>query len=138
MAAVDPLLGDGLNNQMPFGENNEGKEQPQESWAEAQVQENSKEVEEFDLELPDLASGSYASGKYVAYTIKMPSEQLAALQSIWLELKRMYGTNSPDKSGMIQQAVTEWLKEWDGPDRKRLLRELLEIRQETRRRQYRK
>ena len=124
--AVDPLHG--LNNQMPFADNEEGKEESHEKWAE----------NEFDLELPDLATGSYASGKYVAYTIKMPSEQLAALQSIWLELKRAYGTNSPDKSGMIQQAVTEWLKEWDGPNRKRLLRELLEIRQETRRRQYRK
>ena len=80
-----------------------------------------------------------ASGKqYVAYTIKMPSDQLAALQSIWLELKRLYGTHSPDKSGMIQQAVAEWLRRWDGPDRAQLLRDLLEIRQDTRRRQYRK
>lgn len=130
--AVDPLSG--LNNQMPFGDNDESQD-AHEKW---DVNAQPDEENEFDLELPELAGGSYASGKYVAYTIKMPSEQLAALQSIWLELKRAYGTNSPDKSGMIQQAVTEWLKEWDGPNRKRLLRELLEIRQETRRRQYRK
>ena len=74
--------------------------------------------------------------KYVAYTVKLPSEQLAALQSIWLELKKAYGTHSPDKSGMIQQAITEWLRKWDGPDRQELLRELLEIREDTRRRQY--
>ncbi|MBX9877781.1 MAG: hypothetical protein K2Y22_04925 [Candidatus Obscuribacterales bacterium] len=130
--AVDPLTG--LNNQMPFGDNDEANE-VHEKWA----QNDAAEAEnEFDLELPELSAGSHASGKYIAYTIKMPSEQLAALQSIWLELKRAYGTNSPDKSGMIQQAVTEWLKEWDGPNRKALLRELLEIRQETRRRQYRK
>jgi hypothetical protein len=79
-----------------------------------------------------------ASRQYVAYTVKLPSEQLAALQSIWLELKRLYGTHSPDKSGMIQQAITEWLKRWDGPDRQQLLRDLLEIRQGTRRRQYKK
>jgi hypothetical protein len=76
--------------------------------------------------------------KYVAYTVKLPSEQLAALQSIWLELKRLYGTHSPDKSGMIQQAITEWLKRWDGPERNELLRDLLQIREDTRRRQYRK
>ena len=79
-----------------------------------------------------------ASRKYVAYTVKLPSEQLAALQSIWLELKRMYGTHSPDKSGMIQQAITDWLKKWEGPEHQRLLRDLLEIREDTRRRQYRK
>ncbi len=135
--AVDPLHG--LNNQMPFGDNDEGKEETQEKWVDVHMAPNTeKDESEFDLELPELAGGSYASGKYVAYTIKMPSEQLAALQSIWLELKRAYGTNSPDKSGMIQQAVTEWLKDWDGPNRKQLLRDLLEIRQETRRRQYRK
>ncbi len=78
------------------------------------------------------------SRKYVAYTIKLPSEQLAALQSIWLELKRLYGAHSPDKSGIIQQAITEWLKRWDGPEKALLLRQLLEIRQNTRRRQYRK
>lgn len=78
------------------------------------------------------------SRKYVAYTVKLPSEQLAALQLIWLELKRMYGTHSPDKSGIIQQAITEWLKRWDGPEKAQLLRQLLEIRENTRRRQYRK
>lgn len=76
--------------------------------------------------------------KYVAYTVKLPSEQLAALQSIWLELKKMYGTHSPDKSGMIQQAIAEWLRKWDGPERQELLRQLLSIREDTRRRQYRK
>jgi hypothetical protein len=79
-----------------------------------------------------------ASRKYVAYTIKLPAEQLAALQSIWLELKRLYGSNSPDKSGMIQLAVQDWLKRWDGPDKPRLLNELLEIRQDTRKRQHKK
>jgi hypothetical protein len=79
-----------------------------------------------------------ASGKYVAYTIKLPAEQLAALQSIWLELKRLYGAHSPDKSGMIQQAIAEWLRKWDGPEHQDLLQDLLEIRQNTRRRQYRK
>jgi hypothetical protein len=78
------------------------------------------------------------SRKYVAYTIKLPAEQLAALQSIWLELKRLYGSNSPDKSGMIQLAVQDWLKRWDGPDKPRLLNELLEIRQDTRKRQHKK
>jgi hypothetical protein len=78
------------------------------------------------------------SRKYVAYTIKLPAEQLAALQSIWLELKRLYGSNSPDKSGMIQQAVQDWLKRWDGPDKAKLLTELLEIRQDTRKRQHKK
>lgn len=75
---------------------------------------------------------------YVAYTIKLPSDQLSALQSIWLELKKLYGTHSPDKSGMIQAAIDAWLKRWDGPDRDKLLEELLDIRQSTRRRQYRK
>ncbi|HEY9791182.1 MAG TPA: hypothetical protein V6D22_12325 [Candidatus Obscuribacterales bacterium] len=88
---------------------------------------------------PPLGPGETIGGrKYVAYTVKLPSEQLAALQSIWLELKRLYGTHSPDKSGMIQQAITEWLRRWDSPDRQQLLRDLLEIRQDTRRRQYRK
>ena len=82
----------------------------------------------------ELGSGR----KYVAYTVKLPSEQLAALQSIWLELKRLYGTHSPDKSGMIQQAIAEWLKRWDGPERQELLRDLLQIREDTRRRQYKK
>ncbi len=79
-----------------------------------------------------------ASRKYVAYTIKLPAEQLAALQSIWLELKRLYGSNSPDKSGMIQLAVQDWLKRWDGPEKAKLLNELLEIRQDTRKRQHKK
>ena len=78
------------------------------------------------------------SRKFVAYTVKLPAEQLAALQSIWLELKRLYGSNSPDKSGMIQLAVEDWLKRWDGPERQQLLQDLLEIRQDTRRRQYKK
>jgi hypothetical protein len=86
------------------------------------------------LDLPTFGT----SRKYVAYTIKLPAEQLAALQSIWLELKRLYGSNSPDKSGMIQLAVQDWLKRWDGPDRARLLNELLEIRQDTRKRQHKK
>ncbi|MBS2008912.1 MAG: hypothetical protein JST01_17815 [Cyanobacteria bacterium SZAS TMP-1] len=76
--------------------------------------------------------------KYIAYTVKLPAEQLAALQSIWLELKRLYGSNSPDKSGMIQLAVQDWLKRWDGPEKSKLLNELLEIRQDTRKRQYKK
>ena len=76
--------------------------------------------------------------KFVAYTVKLPSEQLAALQLIWLELKRLYGTHSPDKSGMIQLAIADWLRRWDGPEREELLRQLLEIREDTRRRQYRK
>jgi hypothetical protein len=88
----------------------------------------------------ELSADQYdlSGRKFVAYTVKLPSEQLAALQSIWLELKRLYGSNSPDKSGMIQHAITDWLKRWDGPDRQRLLQDLLEIRQDTRRRQYRK
>jgi hypothetical protein len=85
-----------------------------------------------------FSSSSKVGQKYVAYTIKLPSDQLAALQSIWLELKRLYGTHSPDKSGMIQQAVQDWLKRWDGPERQQLLNELLEIREDTRRRQYNK
>jgi len=76
--------------------------------------------------------------KFVAYTVKLPADQLAALQSIWLELKHLYGANSPDKSGMIQQAITDWLKRWDGPEKQELLQDLLEIRQDTRRRQYKK
>ncbi len=76
--------------------------------------------------------------KFVAYTVKLPADQLAALQSIWLELKRLYGANYPDKSGMIQQAITDWLKRWDGPEKQELLQDLLEIRQDTRRRQYKK
>ncbi len=100
-----------------------------ESWVESEAE---------SFRAPLTYTANYPTGKFYAYTVKLPSEQLAALQSIWLELKRMYGTNSPDKSGMIQQAVTEWLKRWDGPEHQQLLRELLEIRQDTRRRQYRK
>lgn len=101
----------------------------------------SDELDEDELLIPLPISAEEAlagSRKYVAYTVKLPSEQLAALQSIWLELKRMYGTHSPDKSGIIQQAITEWLKRWDGPDKAQLLRQLLEIRQNTRKRQYKK
>lgn len=96
--------------------------------------------EEFLLPLISSAEALAENRKYVAYTVKLPSEQLAALQTIWLELKRMYGTHSPDKSGIIQQAITEWLKRWDGegPEKAQLLRQLLEIRENTRRRQYRK
>jgi hypothetical protein len=102
---------------------------------------------EEDVEHEDDDSSSRgSSGKgsaervknYVAYTIKLPSDQLSALQSIWLELKKLYGTHSPDKSGMIQAAIDAWLKRWDGPERDKLLEELLDIRQSTRRRQYRK
>lgn len=82
--------------------------------------------------------GAPREKNYVAYTIKLPSDQLSALQSIWLELKKLYGTHSPDKSGMIQAAIDHWLKGWDGPERDKLLEELLDIRQTTRRRQYRK
>jgi hypothetical protein len=90
--------------------------------------------------LPAYAANISASSarKYVAYTVKLPSEQLSALQSIWLELKKLYGAHSPDKSGMIQQAIAEWLRKWDGPERQELLNDLLEIREGTRRRQYRK
>ncbi len=98
---------------------------------------------EASLDANIVSSGSSAEvklsqDKYIAYTIKLPAHQLAALQSIWLELKRLYGTHSPDKSGMIQQAVEEWLKRWDGPDRDVLLDNLLQIRADTRRRQYKK
>lgn len=92
----------------------------------------------FAVEGDTSPAASFSAGRFAAYTVNLPSEQLAALQSIWLELKRMYGTHSPDKSGMIQQAISEWLKKWDGPDRQQQLRELLEIRQDTRRRQFKK
>lgn len=91
-----------------------------------------------DYQTLTISSELGAARKYIAYTVKLPSEQLAALQSIWLELKRLYGAHSPDKSGMIQQAITEWLKKWDGPERPELLRDLLQIREDTRRRQYKK
>ena len=95
-------------------------------------------VEEELDNLPIRQHLSSSSRKFVAYTVKLPAEQLAALQSIWLELKRLYGAHSPDKSGMIQLAITDWLKRWDGPERQQLLQDLLEIRQDTRRRQYKK
>ncbi len=76
--------------------------------------------------------------RYTAYTIKLPQDQLSALQSIWLELKRLYGTHSPDKSGMIEAAISSWLKRWESADREALLNELLEIKENTRRRQYKK
>lgn len=105
-------------------------------------EENSTDTPEEVENVPAQESADSFAGsegrKFVAYTVKLPSEQLAALQSIWLELKRLYGSHSPDKSGMIQQAITDWLKRWDGPDRQKLLQELLEIREDTRRRQYRK
>src|ERR1700733_5748036 len=95
------------------------------------------EAEHTDTQLT-IAQRPFSQDKYVAYTIKLPAYQLAALQSIWLELKRLYGTHSPDKSGMIQQAVEEWLKRWDGPERHTSLDNLLQIRADTRRRQYKK
>jgi hypothetical protein len=86
----------------------------------------------------ELAEPDALSRKFVAYTVKLPAEQLAALQSIWLELKRLYGSHSPDKSGMIQQAIEDWLRRWDGPERGKLLDDLLQIREDTRRRQYKR
>ena len=115
------------------GDNNENETQ------ELLLDEEQGEPEE-EFPLPPISAEEALAGsrKYVAYTVKLPSEQLAALQLIWLELKRLYGTHSPDKSGIIQQAITEWLKRWDGPEKAQLLRQLLEIRENTRRRQYRK
>jgi hypothetical protein len=106
---------------------------------ESELSEPESEIAD-DFPLPPISSEEALAGsrKYVAYTIKLPSEQLAALQLIWLELKGKYGTHSPDKSGIIQQAIAEWLKDWDGPEKAQLLRKLLEIRENTRRRQYRK
>ena len=37
--------------------------------------------------LSDAILASQGKGNYVAYTIKLPADQLAALQSIWLEIK---------------------------------------------------
>jgi hypothetical protein len=88
---------------------------------------------------PGSRPGASASGRakdYKAYTIKLPSDQLSALQSIWLELKKLYGSHSPDKSGMIEAAIAAWLKRWDGPEHDKLLEELLDIRKSTRQRQY--
>ncbi len=127
-----------------MAENKTGQENP-ESEAESPDQNQDKDQDqdsETKLELPPppLSSEEALAGgrKYVAYTVKLPSEQLAALQLIWLELKRMYGTHSPDKSGIIQQAISEWLKRWDGPEKTQLLKQLLEIRENTRKRQYKK
>jgi hypothetical protein len=94
-----------------------------------------QQVHSAPIELPESDA---VSRKFVAYTVKLPAEQLAALQSIWLELKRLYGSHSPDKSGMIQQAIDDWLRRWDGPERAKLLDDLLQIRQDTRRRQYKR
>ena len=102
------------------------------------LDEESQSPDEFPLPPISSEEALSSSRKYVAYTVKLPSEQLAALQLIWLELKRLYGTHSPDKSGIIQQAISEWLKTWDGAEKAQLLRKLLEIRENTRRRQYRK
>lgn len=103
-----------------------------------EIQEEPESEDEFPFPVISTEETLAGSRKYVAYTIKLPSEQLAALQLIWLELKRMYGTHSPDKSGIIQQAISEWLKRWDGPEKAQLLKQLLEIRENTRKRQYRK
>lgn len=102
------------------------------------TQTDNQDLVEDDSNQLKIPQRTYADDKYVAYTIKLPAHQLAALQSIWLELKRLYGTHSPDKSGMIQQAVEEWLKRWDGPERHTSLDNLLQIRAATRRRQYKK
>lgn len=103
--------------------------------------EEDESFSDFTIELPPSIAAERAlasNRKYLAYTVKLPSEQLAALQLIWLELKKMYGAHSPDKSGIIQQAITEWLKRWDGPEKQQMLRQLLEIREQTRKRQYKK
>ncbi|HMO19863.1 MAG TPA: hypothetical protein PKC98_02720 [Candidatus Melainabacteria bacterium] len=94
--------------------------------------------EESDLEESVSTVSSAMPTKYVAYTVKLPAHQLSALQSIWLELKKLYGSHSPDKSGMIEAAICAWLKRWDGPEQEKLLQELLDIRENTRKRQYRK
>ncbi|PWU03667.1 MAG: hypothetical protein C5B53_00190 [Candidatus Melainabacteria bacterium] len=114
-----------------------GSEEEQEETGGAFAMESTVSKNIARSELPFRHSDN-AERKYIAYTVKLPSEQLAALQSIWLELKHLYGAHSPDKSGMIQQAVEDWLKRWDGPERRALLDDLLQIRQDTRRRQYRK
>lgn len=111
-------------------------ERPAEKLVEAgEPQIETEEANDVSIATPPMRG---SSRKYVAYTVKLPAEQLAALQSIWLELKRLYGAHSPDKSGMIQQAIDDWLKKWEGPEHQRLLRDILEIREDTRRRQYRK
>lgn len=122
----------GQQHTQPPAQDEDGKPAGAAEPAELEIQ-----LEEEDILLTSQQALA-TSRKYVAYTVKLPSEQLAALQSIWLELKRMYGTHSPDKSGMIQLAIAEWLKRWDSPEKQALLRELLEIREDTRKRQYRK
>jgi hypothetical protein len=107
-----------------------------ESLVEARQSQASPENGQLPIHVPTTIGG--LNRKYVAYTVKLPAEQLAALQSIWLELKRLYGAHSPDKSGMIQQAIQDWLKKWEGPEHQKLLQDLLEIREDTRRRQYRR
>lgn len=119
-----------------------GSKNKQEDIEEESVDNDSldSDSEDSDFPMPPISTEEALAGsrKYLSYTIKLPSEQLAALQLIWLELKRMYGTHSPDKSGIIQQALSEWLKRWDGPEKKQLLKQLLEIRENTRKRQHRK
>ena len=73
-----------------------------------------------------------------AYTIKLPNDQMSALQSIWLELKKSYGTHSPDKSAMIQQAISIWLQRWESDDRSQLLEDLLLMKADSKKRQYRR
>lgn len=99
---------------------------------------NDSQVRESATAIDPRTLPKVSDAKYVSYTIKLPADQLAALQSIWLELKKLYGTHSPDKSGMIQLAIQDWLKRWDGPEKQKLLIDLLEIREDTRRRQYKK
>ncbi|MBY0547951.1 MAG: hypothetical protein K2W95_11710 [Candidatus Obscuribacterales bacterium] len=113
---------------------------PDKEEEQAQDEEELSALDQFDDLPPSIAAerALASSRKYVAYTVKLPSEQLAALQMIWLELKKMYGAHSPDKSGIIQLAITEWLKQWDGPEKQQMLRQLLQIREQTRKRQYKK
>ncbi len=115
-----------------------GEQESEEDIALAQVRQDGDEAELEDDLPPFLSRYTHDSRRYVAYTVKLPAEQLAALQSIWLELKKLYGAHSPDKSGMIQQAVSIWLRRWEGAERNDMLRELLKIREQTRRRQHRK
>ncbi len=74
--------------------------------------------------------------KFEAHTLKLPSSQMAALQSIWLELKKSYGTNSPDKSAMVQQAIELWLRKWESEENTKLLEDLLAKKAQTKKRQY--
>ncbi|MEZ4488563.1 MAG: hypothetical protein R3F51_13315 [Cyanobacteriota/Melainabacteria group bacterium] len=50
--------------------------------------------------------------KYVAYTVKPPAHQLSGPAVYLAELKKLYGSHSPDKSGMIEAAISAWLKRW--------------------------